>query len=78
MTLAQRIKLFRKSKNWTMKEFGERLGVSWNFVALMESGKSPIPLKRLKLLIKLLGMNKNLTVSLLVKEYENQILEALK
>ncbi len=37
--MKERIKAIRKSKNLTQAAFGEKIGVSQNFVALMENGQ---------------------------------------
>ncbi len=46
----KKIKALRKSLGLTQKDFGERLGVTTNYVYLLESGQKP-PGRTLQLLL---------------------------
>lgn len=77
MKLCQYIKNARTYVGMSQGEVASRLGTSVVFISLIESGKSKIPLDKLKMLIKIYKLHKNEVVNLAIDEYEKILLKEL-
>jgi len=79
MSLGQYIKSARESKDLTQLELAKKLGYdNQQFVYLMESGNSKVPLKVAGKLIVILGLAETHVKNLLLKEYENDLYFEIK
>ena len=77
MKLAKYIKNARLYKGMTQASVAARIGTTTTFVSLIENGSAKIPLDKLKVLIKIYGLDKNEVVNLSVNEYEKMLLKEL-
>jgi transcriptional regulator with XRE-family HTH domain len=57
MNVGERIRMIRKSRNMTVKQFAERVGISPSFLSDIENGKSSAPFKRLSAIADKLGIS---------------------
>lgn len=75
MKIHELIKKERLKKNIKQQEVANEIHVSINFVSLMERGKSRIPIEKLILIIKLLGIKKSKAINSLVHEYKINLIK---
>ena len=61
MTIGQIIKLNRMQLKMTQKTLASKLGVTEDFVSKMESGKSKVPIDKLKAMVKKVLLTRFLT-----------------
>ena len=76
MTIGQIIKLQRMQNKMTQRTLAARLGVTEDFVSKIESGKSKVPVDKLKILVKVLKLNKQEVLKLLIDDATKQIVDS--
>lgn len=59
MTVNERIKILRKSKNLTLEKFGNNLGVKKSAISKIENGENGVTDQMVKLMVKEFGVNEN-------------------
>ena len=59
MTVNERIKILRKSKNLTLEKFGNNLGVKKSAISKIENGENGVTDQMVKLMVKEFGVSEN-------------------
>lgn len=79
MTMNELIKNKRRYLRISQKELGRRLGYgSGQYISTIERSLCPIPLDRLKQIVKILYLDKKEVIDAMVKDYAARVKRALR
>ena len=57
VSLLQKIKELRRQQGFSLQDFGQMLGVSGQYVSMIERGKAPLKMDDYLLICKMLGVS---------------------
>ena len=74
VSLLQKIKELRRQQGFSLRDFGQMLGVSGQYVSMIERGKAPLKMDDYLLICKMLGVS---PAKMLMDEEEKNVCKTL-